>query len=176
MKATAGTSRGPPNAGDEWNTGIRRHLTTRGARPTPLGGATRQPRRAVGPIHRDERSGAVIDTGVDAKNRQVTQAVDASSGANYLPTKNSRGEKTDRGNSQGTTETVGHGTRVAGSSRPAPVKGTGFVGLAPDIRIIPIKQNNTEEDGAASPWPRRSATPSTKVPMSSTSRRTRPTP
>lgn len=92
---------------------------------------------------------AVIDTGVDVKNRQLTQAVEASKGANLLPSKNSKGEKIERGNSQGTTDTVGHGTRVAGIIAARPLKGTGFVGLAPDATIIPIKQNNAEGDGTA---------------------------
>lgn len=92
---------------------------------------------------------AVIDTGVDVKNPQLTKAVDAAKGANYLPTKNSEGEKIDRGNSQGTTDTVGHGTRVVSIIAARPLKGTGFVGLAPDAKIIPIKQNNAEGDGTA---------------------------
>ncbi|MFF1453446.1 type VII secretion-associated serine protease mycosin [Streptomyces sp. NPDC058274] len=92
---------------------------------------------------------AVIDTGVDVKNKQLTRAVDASKGKNYLPSKNSKGEKIDRGNNQGTTDTVGHGTRVAGIIAARPAKGTGFVGLAPDAMIIPIKQNNAEGDGTA---------------------------
>lgn len=92
---------------------------------------------------------AVIDTGVDVKNPQLSKAVDASKGKNFLPAENSKGEKIDRGNSQGTTDTVGHGTRVAGIIAARPAKGTGFVGLAPDAVIIPIKQNNAEGDGTA---------------------------
>lgn len=92
---------------------------------------------------------AVIDTGVDVKNPQLKKAVDASAGENLLPTKNTKGEKIDRGNNQGTTDTVGHGTRVAGIIAARPAKGTGFVGLAPDATIIPIKQNDAEGDGTA---------------------------
>ncbi|MEV6050780.1 type VII secretion-associated serine protease mycosin [Streptomyces sp. NPDC052107] len=92
---------------------------------------------------------AVIDTGVDVKNRQLTKAVEASRGRNLLPPKNSKGEQIDRGNSSGTTDTVGHGTRVAGIIAARPMKGTGFVGLAPDATIIPIKQNDAEGDGTA---------------------------
>ncbi|WP_329258817.1 type VII secretion-associated serine protease mycosin [Streptomyces sp. NBC_01478] len=92
---------------------------------------------------------AVIDTGVDVKNPQLKQAVDASAGENLLPTKNAKGESIDRGNKQGTTDTVGHGTRVAGIIAARPAKGTGFVGLAPDATIIPIKQNDAEGDGTA---------------------------
>ncbi|WP_460070124.1 type VII secretion-associated serine protease mycosin [Streptomyces sp. YKOK-I1] len=92
---------------------------------------------------------AVIDTGVDVKNPQLAEAVDTSKGMNNLPAVNSDGEKIDRGNSQGTTDTVGHGTRVAGIIAARPASGTGFVGLAPDARIIPIKQNDAEGDGTA---------------------------
>ncbi|MBK3580900.1 type VII secretion-associated serine protease mycosin, partial [Streptomyces sp. MBT65] len=92
---------------------------------------------------------AVIDTGVDVKNPQLTKAVDASAGENLLPAKNAKGETIDRGNKQGTTDTVGHGTRVAGIIAARPAKGTGFVGLAPDATIIPIKQNDAEGDGTA---------------------------
>ncbi|MER5436529.1 type VII secretion-associated serine protease mycosin [Streptomyces sp. NPDC002588] len=92
---------------------------------------------------------AVIDTGVDVKNPQLSSAVAASKGKNLLPAENAKGEKIDRGNSQGTTDTVGHGTRVAGIIAARPVKGTGFVGLAPDATIIPVKQNNAEGDGTA---------------------------
>ncbi|MEU6422211.1 type VII secretion-associated serine protease mycosin [Streptomyces spiralis] len=92
---------------------------------------------------------AVIDTGVDVKNPQLRHAVDASKGMNNLPTKNAKGEKIDRGSPHGTTDTVGHGTRVAGIIAARPAKGTGFVGLAPDATIIPIKQNDAEGDGTA---------------------------
>ncbi len=92
---------------------------------------------------------AVIDTGVDMKNPQLTRAVDASSGANYLPEKDSKGEPIDRGKDDGTTDTVGHGTRVAGIIAARPAEKTGFVGLAPEATIIPIKQNDAEGHGTA---------------------------
>ncbi|MYR44171.1 type VII secretion-associated serine protease mycosin [Streptomyces sp. SID5910] len=92
---------------------------------------------------------AVIDTGVDVKNPQLTGAVDASKGKNYLPAKNSKGEEIDRGNAQGTTDTVGHGTRVAGIIAARPAQGTGFVGLAPEATIIPVKQNDADGNGTA---------------------------
>lgn len=92
---------------------------------------------------------AVIDTGVDTANPQLTQAVDASLGANFLPSKDSQGEPIDRGNTKGTTDTVGHGTRVAGIIAARPMKGTGFVGLAPEATIIPVKQNDAEGHGTA---------------------------
>ncbi|GEC06385.1 type VII secretion-associated serine protease [Streptomyces spinoverrucosus] len=92
---------------------------------------------------------AVIDTGVDAKNPQLTKAVDASKGQNFLPPKNTKGEEIERGNASGTTDTVGHGTRVAGIIAARPAEGTGFVGLAPEATIIPIKQNDAEGNGTA---------------------------
>ncbi|MEV5875505.1 type VII secretion-associated serine protease mycosin [Streptomyces sp. NPDC052101] len=92
---------------------------------------------------------AVIDTGVDTANPQLANAVDASLGANYLPTKDSKGQKIDIGKNDGTTDTVGHGTRVAGIIAARPMKGTGFVGLAPEATIIPIKQNDAEGHGTS---------------------------
>lgn len=92
---------------------------------------------------------AVIDTGVDVKNPQLSEAVDASRGKNFLPSKNTEGEEIERGNAQGTTDTVGHGTRVAGIIAARPAEGTGFVGLAPEATIIPIKQNDAEGNGTA---------------------------
>ncbi|MEU0177774.1 type VII secretion-associated serine protease mycosin [Streptomyces massasporeus] len=92
---------------------------------------------------------AVIDTGVDIKNPQLTKAVDVSKGMNNLPPKNLKGEKVERGSGKGIDDSVGHGTRVAGIIAARPAKGTAFVGLAPDAKIIPIKQNNAEGDGTA---------------------------
>ncbi|MFG2605090.1 type VII secretion-associated serine protease mycosin [Streptomyces sp. NPDC048514] len=93
---------------------------------------------------------AVIDTGVDPANPQLTSAVNASLGANFLPPKDKKGQPIkDRGNAKGTTDTVGHGTRVAGIIAARPMDGTGFVGLAPEATIIPIKQNDAEGDGTA---------------------------
>ncbi|MFD0025207.1 type VII secretion-associated serine protease mycosin [Streptomyces sp. NPDC058382] len=80
---------------------------------------------------------AVIDTGVDDSNPQLTSAVDASAGADYL-----RGGATD-----GTVDEVGHGTKVAGIIAARPRRGTGFVGLAPEAVIIPIRQNDEKNSG-----------------------------
>ncbi|MEU3920165.1 type VII secretion-associated serine protease mycosin [Streptomyces sp. NPDC029004] len=92
---------------------------------------------------------AVIDTGVDVKNPQLSGAVDAKSGLNLLPEKDKKGDKIERGKADGTTDTVGHGTKIAGIIAARPAKGTGFVGLAPDATIIPIKQNDAEGHGTA---------------------------
>ncbi|MFC9626393.1 type VII secretion-associated serine protease mycosin [Streptomyces sp. NPDC056930] len=80
---------------------------------------------------------AVIDTGVDDVNPQLKAAVDTSAGADYL-----KGGKSD-----GTVDEVGHGTKVAGIIAARPRKGTGFVGLAPEATIIPIRQNDEKNSG-----------------------------
>lgn len=94
---------------------------------------------------------AVIDTGVDVKNPQLTKAVDTGSGRNFLPKnlKDDNGSKIERGNENGTTDVVGHGTKVAGIIAAREMKGTGFTGLAPDATIIPIQQNDAEGHGTA---------------------------
>ncbi|MFR9799753.1 type VII secretion-associated serine protease mycosin [Streptomyces sp. MS06] len=94
---------------------------------------------------------AVIDTGVDVRNPQLAHAVDVGSGRNLLPKnlKDDNGDPVDRGNEHGTDDTVGHGTRVAGIIAARPLKGTGFVGLAPAATIIPIQQNDAEGHGTA---------------------------
>ncbi|MFJ2416467.1 type VII secretion-associated serine protease mycosin [Streptomyces brevispora] len=80
---------------------------------------------------------AVIDTGVDTTNPQLTAAVDASAGADLLP----------GGGTDGTVDEVGHGTKVAGIIAARPRSGTGFVGLAPEATIIPIRQNDEKNSG-----------------------------
>ncbi|MFB4421570.1 type VII secretion-associated serine protease mycosin [Streptomyces sp. QL37] len=94
---------------------------------------------------------AVIDTGVDIKNPQLKKAVDAGSGRNYLPKnlKDENGNKIERGKENGTTDVVGHGTKVAGIIAAREMKGTGFTGLAPDATIIPVQQNDAEGHGTA---------------------------
>ncbi|MFD5141059.1 type VII secretion-associated serine protease mycosin [Streptomyces sp. NPDC058378] len=94
---------------------------------------------------------AVIDTGVDVKNPQLTKAVDTGSGKNLLDKniKDENGNKIERGKENGTTDVVGHGTKVAGIIAAREMKGTGFTGLAPDATIIPIQQNDAEGHGTA---------------------------
>lgn len=69
---------------------------------------------------------AVVDTGVDADNPQLKEAL--------LP-----GGEDFVGKTDGTKDTVGHGTEVAGiiAAREAP--GTGFSGIAPKAKILPIR-------------------------------------
>ncbi|MQY16175.1 hypothetical protein SRB5_63710 [Streptomyces sp. RB5] len=97
---------------------------------------------------------AVIDSGVDIKNRQLTAAVDAAAGANFLPKKpkpDQYGQVPERGAANGTSDEVGHGTRVAGiiAASEDPTKKTGFVGIAPEATIIPIKQNDANGTGTS---------------------------
>ncbi|MFE3250056.1 type VII secretion-associated serine protease mycosin [Streptomyces sp. NPDC059209] len=94
---------------------------------------------------------AVIDTGVDTENPQLAKAVDAGSGVNLMPpdAKDDNGNKLERGKANGTTDVVGHGTKIAGIIAARPAKGTGFVGLAPDATIIPIQQNDAFGNGSA---------------------------
>src|SRR5690606_12266140 len=95
---------------------------------------------------------AVIDTGVDAGHPQLKGAVDAESGRNFLPKglKDDNGDPVDRGKENGTTDTVGHGTKVAGIIAARPADKTGFVGLAPEATIIPIQQNDADGNGDTS--------------------------
>ncbi|MFJ6317060.1 type VII secretion-associated serine protease mycosin [Streptomyces californicus] len=92
---------------------------------------------------------AVIDTGVDVRNEQLKPAVDTEAGSNFLPKglKTPDGVKIERGKENGTTDTVGHGTKVAGIIAAREAKGTGFTGIAPDATIIPIQQNDAEGHG-----------------------------
>ncbi|MFC8175513.1 type VII secretion-associated serine protease mycosin [Streptomyces sp. NPDC057242] len=92
---------------------------------------------------------AVIDTGVDDVNPQLRTAVDAKAGKDYLkPDKKNPGAGDEkRGKTDGTVDEVGHGTKVAGIIAARPRKGTGFVGLAPEATIIPIRQNDEKNSG-----------------------------
>ncbi|MFJ5558534.1 type VII secretion-associated serine protease mycosin [Streptomyces sp. NPDC093250] len=92
---------------------------------------------------------AVIDTGVDVRNPQLKNAVDVKSGRNFLPKglKDEDGDPIKRGAENGTTDTVGHGTKVAGIIAARPAGKTGFVGLAPGATVIPIQQNDAEGHG-----------------------------
>jgi membrane-anchored mycosin MYCP len=75
---------------------------------------------------------AVIDTGVDKDNSQIRPAL-------------SPGGKDFVGKSNGTTDVNGHGTRVAGiiAARKAP--GTGFSGIAPKAKILPLRYTGSED-------------------------------
>ncbi|OKK20329.1 peptidase S8 [Streptomyces sp. CB00455] len=82
---------------------------------------------------------AVIDTGVDRANPQLSGALDTGAGKDF----------TDPKGGDGTADNVGHGTKVAGLIAARPQEGTGFVGLAPEATIIPIRQNDGQGKGDA---------------------------
>jgi len=86
---------------------------------------------------------AVIDTGVDDQNRQLADKVDDGTPPGMLVDKSTN--KPVEGN--GKTDTVGHGTKVAGIIAARPYAKTGFVGLAPDARILSIRQNDSQGNG-----------------------------
>ncbi|GAA1934411.1 type VII secretion-associated serine protease mycosin [Streptomyces sodiiphilus] len=89
---------------------------------------------------------AVIDTGVDTANPQLTPAVDAASGADFTP-EDPEDDPPARSRGDGTDDTVGHGTKVAGIIAARPHPDSGFVGLAPEATIIPIRQNDEYGSG-----------------------------
>ncbi|WP_418959457.1 type VII secretion-associated serine protease mycosin [Streptomyces tritici] len=80
---------------------------------------------------------AVVDSGVDDVNPQLRDAVDAAAGKDLV------------GATDGTVDEAGHGTKVAGIIAARPRAGTGFVGLAPEATIIPIRQTDGRSSGAA---------------------------
>ncbi|GAA2458419.1 type VII secretion-associated serine protease mycosin [Streptomyces macrosporus] len=93
---------------------------------------------------------AVIDTGVDDDHPQLKGAVDTKLGKNFLPKnpkKDEYGNVPERGAENGTDDTVGHGTKVAGIIAARPADNTGFVGIAPEATIIPIRQNDAAGNG-----------------------------
>ncbi|MER7795277.1 type VII secretion-associated serine protease mycosin [Streptomyces sp. NPDC097640] len=98
----------------------------------------------------DKKSGrpvlvAVIDTGVDNKNPQLKDAVDTKLGFEVRKSGKNALEKGKKGD--GTDDLVGHGTKVAGIIAARPRSGTGFVGLAPEAKILPIRQNDEKGSG-----------------------------
>ncbi|MFI0982008.1 type VII secretion-associated serine protease mycosin [Streptomyces sp. NPDC021093] len=96
---------------------------------------------------------AVVDTGVDIENPQLSGAVNTSEGRNFLAEEGRRKggavNSTRPGAMNGTTDPVGHGTKVAGIIAARPHPGTGFVGLAPGATILPLVQNDAEGKGDA---------------------------
>ncbi|MEU6578338.1 type VII secretion-associated serine protease mycosin [Streptomyces sp. NPDC046805] len=74
---------------------------------------------------------AVIDTGVDDTNVQLHGGV--APGGDYV------------GSKGGTQDLEGHGTRVAGIIAARPLKGTGFVGIAPDAKILSFRYTGGEQ-------------------------------
>ncbi|MDH6137263.1 type VII secretion-associated serine protease mycosin [Kitasatospora sp. MAA4] len=87
---------------------------------------------------------AVIDTGVDNRNPQLSTPGKVQDGGSLLVDK-SNGNQPVPGGSM--TDTVGHGTKVAGIIAATKRDGVGFVGLAPDADILSIRQNDDTGDG-----------------------------
>ncbi|MEU9026997.1 type VII secretion-associated serine protease mycosin [Streptomyces sp. NPDC048383] len=87
---------------------------------------------------------AVIDSGVDRANPQLAGALDTAAGRDFVDPKGG----------DGTNDTVGHGTKVAGIIAARPQAGTGFVGLAPEATLIPIRHNDGQGSGLAAPLAR----------------------
>ncbi|MFM9373057.1 type VII secretion-associated serine protease mycosin [Streptomyces sp. Da 82-17] len=75
---------------------------------------------------------AVIDTGVDDDNKQLAGQM-ASKGKDFV------------GGKDGTEDIEGHGTRVAGIIAAKKYPKTGFQGLAPDAKILPIRYTGAQD-------------------------------
>ncbi|MFC5216076.1 type VII secretion-associated serine protease mycosin [Streptomyces coerulescens] len=73
---------------------------------------------------------AVIDTGVDQSNKQLSSAV--AGGKTFV-------------DGPATKDIEGHGTRVAGIIAARPLKGTGFVGIAPEATILSYRYTGGQE-------------------------------
>ncbi|WP_353945053.1 type VII secretion-associated serine protease mycosin [Streptomyces sp. HUAS MG91] len=82
----------------------------------------------------DDQVVAVIDTGVAANNPQLAGKV--LGGQSFA----------GKGN-KATNDGVGHGTKVAGIIVAQPIAGTGFHGLAPHAKILPLQTSTQEEGG-----------------------------
>jgi membrane-anchored mycosin MYCP len=79
---------------------------------------------------------AVIDTGVDASAPQLRGRV--------FP-----GVDVVNGGGRADDDCFGHGTFVAGIIGADKQRGTGLAGVAPEVRILPIRQANSSSDGTA---------------------------
>ncbi|MGW5580534.1 type VII secretion-associated serine protease mycosin [Micromonospora chokoriensis] len=78
---------------------------------------------------------AVLDSGVDGRSPQLSRRV--------LPGV----DLTRTGGGRADSDCLGHGTFVAGIIAAAPATGTGFVGVAPKVQILPIRITD-RPDGA----------------------------
>ena len=80
---------------------------------------------------------AVVDTGVAADSPQLSGRV--LSGLDL----------TSPGGGPADNDCFGHGTFIAGIIGAAPADGTSFHGVAPEVRILPIRVANSMDDGTA---------------------------
>ncbi|MER6999312.1 type VII secretion-associated serine protease mycosin [Streptomyces sp. NPDC000410] len=79
---------------------------------------------------------AVVDSGVDGSVPQLRGQV-------------LRGSDAVGTSGRGDTDCVGHGTFVAGIIAAKPAEGLKFAGVAPGVRILPVRQTTDGEDGTA---------------------------
>ncbi|WP_327154521.1 type VII secretion-associated serine protease mycosin [Streptomyces tubercidicus] len=80
---------------------------------------------------------AVIDTGIDAGNSQIKPNIEGP------------GKEFVGGDGKPTVDQVGHGTKVAGIIAARPKSTSGFYGLAPEAKVIPLQQTSAEKAGTA---------------------------
>ncbi|MEU8787391.1 type VII secretion-associated serine protease mycosin [Streptomyces sp. NPDC048637] len=80
---------------------------------------------------------AVIDTGIDEGNSQIKPNIGAG-GKKFVP---GAGKPTD--------DRVGHGTKVAGIIAAHPKPSSGFYGIAPEAKVIPLQQTSEEKAGTS---------------------------
>ncbi len=80
---------------------------------------------------------AVIDTGIDAGNSQIRPNIQGA------------GKKFVAGDGKPTVDRVGHGTKVAGIIAAQPKLGSGFYGIAPEAKVIPLQQTSEEKAGTS---------------------------
>ncbi|WP_248783987.1 type VII secretion-associated serine protease mycosin [Actinoalloteichus caeruleus] len=80
---------------------------------------------------------AVIDSGVDGAVPQLEGVV--------LPGV----DLVNGGGGSADDDCYGHGTFVAGIIAAQPAEGTGFAGIAPGARILPLRNANSQNDGSA---------------------------
>ncbi|MGA5565408.1 type VII secretion-associated serine protease mycosin [Streptomyces platensis] len=80
---------------------------------------------------------AVIDTGIDAGNSQIKPNIEGA------------GKKFVSSPGKPTVDQVGHGTKVAGIIAARPKLGSGFYGIAPKAKVIPLQQTSEEKAGTS---------------------------
>ncbi|MFG1917523.1 type VII secretion-associated serine protease mycosin [Micromonospora sp. NPDC048898] len=80
---------------------------------------------------------AIVDTGVATNSPQLGGRVLAGV------------DLTAAGQPRADDDCFGHGTFIAGIIGAAPAAGTGFVGIAPEARILPIRVATSTDDGTA---------------------------
>lgn len=97
-----------------------------------------EPQRLAGIADGTGVTVAVIDSGVDASQRQLRGSM--LRGHDFL---------SGSGSGDGRTDCVAHGTAVASLIAAASLSGTAFAGLAPGVKILPIRVTETVESGSA---------------------------